>query len=260
MLGAIAGDIIGSPYEHDPIKTTKFPLFRPSSRFTDDSVLTSAIASKLLFGGDYTDALERFYYHYPLLPYGAKFLEWASSINHQPYGSWGNGSAMRVSPVPYFCSSVEEVLKESKRSAEPTHDHPEGIRGAQAVALSIYLALEKESKVNIRDAVARQFGFDLKKRVDAIRPSYSCDFSCQNTVPQAIVCFIESDDFESAIRLAVSLGGDSDTMACITGSIAEAFYGGVPQYIRKPVLERLDNRLRAILEEFEEAIDVTGRV
>ena len=250
MLGAIAGDIIGSPYEHEPIKTTDFPLFRPTSRFTDDTVLTVAVAEALLRQRDYTRLLEDYYYRYPGVPYGARFHDWASSHDHLPYQSWGNGSAMRVSPVAYAHSDVDAVLGEAKRSAEVTHDHPEGVRGAQATALAIFLARQEVDKPDIRAEIQCRFGYDLTRRVEDIRPDYKCDLSCQHTVPEALICFLDSSDFEDAVRLAVSLGGDADTMACITGSVAEPFYGGIPESIRTETLSRLDERIIAVISEF----------
>lgn len=252
MLGAIAGDIIGSVYEHNRIKTTTFPLFSPGSRFTDDSVLTVAVADCILHQKSYAKKFEDYYYRYPRAGYGGNFQDWASSHHHQPYNSWGNGSAMRVSPVGWAFSDLEQTLAEAKKSAEVTHNHPEGIKGAQATAAAIFLARCGSSKDEIKRFVENSFSYDLKRTLDEIRPDYSFDVSCQGTVPQAITAFLESTDFEDAIRKAVSLGGDSDTLACITGGIAEAFYRAVPSDIAEQVFQILDEPLASIARLFNE--------
>jgi len=249
ILGAIAGDIIGSPYEHYPIKATDFPLFGSACRFTDDTVLTIAVADALLHDGEYARSMEDYYYRYPMVPYGARFHDWASGHDHKPYNSWGNGSAMRVSPVAYAAQNAESVLAEAQRSAEVTHNHPEGVRGAQATALAVFLARTGHTKEAICDQVQDRFGYDLSQTVAQIRPGYSCDLSCQHTVPQAIVCFLDSSGFEETVRNAVSLGGDADTMACIAGSIAAPFYG-VPDWIRQQVLSLLDEPLLEVTQSF----------
>lgn len=174
--------------------------------------------------------------------------------------TWGNGSAMRVSPIAYVCSDTDSVLEEATRSAEVTHNHPEGIRGAQATALAVFLAYQGSEKPVIRAEIEKRFGYDLTRSIKDIRPDYHCDLSCQHTVPEAIICFLESSSFEDAVRLAVSLGGDADTMACITGSIAEPFYGGVPGYIRSETLCRLDERLLAVLREFNRKYGVSENI
>ena len=250
MLGAIAGDIIGSVYEWNNIKTKQFPLFRPESRFTDDTVLTVAIAEALLNQGNYTDILKQYYQYFPGAGYGGTFKAWAGSSNREPYNSWGNGSAMRVSPVGYAFNHLEQVLQEAKRSAEVTHNHPEGIKGAQATAAAIFLARTGQSQAEIKTYIESTFGYDLSQTLDDIRPTYRFDVSCQGSVPQAITAFLESTDFEDAIRNAISLGGDSDTIACIAGSIAEAFYGGVPAAIAEETMIRLDQRLIDVVEAF----------
>lgn len=250
MLGAIAGDIIGSVYERENLKTKQFPLFRPESRFTDDTVLTVAIADVLLHQEDYTDTLKQYYQHFPHAGYGGTFKAWAGSSSREPYNSWGNGSAMRVSPVAYAFENLEQVLQAAKRSAEATHNHPEGIKGAQATAAAIFLARTGQSRAEIKTYVESTFGYDLSQTLEAIRPHYRFDVSCQGSVPQAITAFLESTDFEDAIRNAISLGGDSDTIACIAGSIAEAFYGGVPTAIAEEIIIRLDQRLVDVVEAF----------
>ncbi len=250
MLGAIAGDIIGSVYEGNNIKTKDFPLFDVNCQFTDDTVLTVAVADVILNGGGYADRLKEYYRCYPYAGYGGNFRLWAQSINTEPYNSWGNGSAMRVSPVGFAFTDLDSVLREAKRSAEVTHNHPEGIKGAQATAAAIFLARTGLEKGAIKSYIETTFGYDLGQTLETIRPGYRFDISCQGSVPQAILAFLESTDFEDAIRNAVSLGGDSDTIACITGGIAEAFYGGVPQPIAREALARLDQPLSAVTREF----------
>src|ERR1700693_981986 len=250
LIGAIAGDIIGSIYEAFPIKSKTFPLFDRRSRFTDDSVLTVAVAEVIVHGGGYVQQFRDFYHRYPDRGYGGGFHVWAQSNEPKPYGSYGNGSAMRVSPIGFAFDDLESVLAEAKRSAEVTHDHPEGIKGAQATAAAIYLARRKTSKEKIRSYIEHTFDYDLSQSLDAIRPSYEFDVTCQGTVPMAIRSFLEADDFEDAIRNAVSLGGDSDTLACIAGGVAEAYYG-VPSFIEKEVLDRLEPELIRVAKKFE---------
>jgi ADP-ribosylglycohydrolase len=252
MLGAIAGDVIGSVHEGAGTKTKDFPLLAPKSRFTDDTVLTVAVAECLLRGRDYVEAFHDYFKSYPSRGFGGTFFAWASSRKREPYNSWGNGSAMRVSPVGYSASTLEEVLEEAKRSAEVTHNHEQGIRGAQATAAAVFLARTGNSKDQIRRYIEEQFGYFLDESLDQLRPTYRFDVSCQGSVPQSIIAFLESDGFEDAIRNAISLGGDADTMACIAGAIAEAYYGGVPAEIATSVLARLDQRLTTVVREFRE--------
>ncbi|MDT8442259.1 MAG: ADP-ribosylglycohydrolase family protein [Desulfuromonadales bacterium] len=254
MLGAIAGDVIGSPYEHAPIKTKDFPLFSRYSTFTDDTVLSLAIADSLLHAIPYTTTLRDYFQRYPNAGYGGSFRRWARSPLPQAYGSYGNGSAMRVSPIAWFYDDYDRIQQEALRSAEVTHNHPEGIKGAQAVAAAICLARTGAGKRAIRTDVEERFGYDLAATLDEIRPDYTFQVSCQASVPQAIIAFLESTDFEDAIRNAVSLGGDSDTQACIAGAIAEAHYGGVPAAIAEQVLARLDERLRGVYRVFSERL------
>lgn len=244
MLGAIAGDIIGSVYENNNIKSTQFPLFQEASTFTDDSILTVALADSIISGTSYFDKLKEYYRLYPNAGYGFSFIQWAATKESEPYHSWGNGSAMRVSPVGFAYDSLEEVLKEAAKSAEYTHDHIEGIKGAQATASAIFLARTGKSKNEIKSYIETEFGYDLGQSIDKIRETYKLDLSCQGSVPQAITAFLESSDYEEAIRKAISIGGDSDTIACITGGIAHAFYQGVPDFIVDKVYEILDSRLR----------------
>ena len=252
MLGAVAGDIIGSVHEFLQEKTMEFPLFVEGSRFTDDSVLTIAVADCLLTGSSYVERFHEYTRAYPDRCYGAGFWNWVKSGSRKPYSSWGNGSAMRVSPVGFALSTLEDVLQEAKRSAEVTHNHPEGIRGAQATAVAIFLGRQGESKARIRKFIQERFGYDLNRSIDSIRPTYSFNESCQGTVPEAIIAFLDSSDYENAIRLAISLGGDADTLACIAGGIAEAFYGGVPERIAELAMARLDDNLRNTVMRFAE--------
>jgi len=254
LSGAIAGDIIGSIYEARPTKKVDFELFQDYSIFTDDTVLTIAVADWLLSKGDLTQTLQKYGQKYVYAGYGSGFRKWMVSPNPQPYNSWGNGSAMRVSPVGWFFETLEETLAVAKESAEVTHNHPEGIKGAQVVAACIYLARTGKSKQEIKDYVCSNYGYDLNRTCYEIHPTYKFDVSCQGSVPEAIIAFLDSTDFESSIRLAVSLGGDADTQACIAGSIAEAFYGGVPEYIVSEVFKRLPEDLTDVLLRFSSKV------
>lgn len=254
MLGAIAGDMVGSVYEFNNNRTKTFPLFTPKTTFTDDTILSVAVADVLLHGGDYAQAFKSYYARYPNPSggYGARFQQWAASSDMTPYNSWGNGSAMRVSPVGFAMDSMDAVLQAAERTAAVTHNHPEGIKGAQATAAAIFWARQGATKTEIRERITQTFGYNLDRTVDEIRPIYTFNESCQETVPEAIIAFLESTDFEDAIRNAVSLGGDSDTLTCITGGIAEAFYGGVPDAIVQQVLARLDVPLMTIVKTFRD--------
>ncbi len=250
MIGAIAGDIIGSCYEGNPIKTTEFPLFSERSRFTDDTVLSVAVSDWILNGGSLVDLFHEYFAAYPRAGYGGSFILWAGHKHRQPYNSWGNGSAMRVSPVAYAVESLPEVLELAKQSAEVTHNHAEGIRGAQATAAATFLARKGREKRQIKDYIEQTFGYSLGESLENIRATYIPDLSCQGSVPQSIVCFLDSQDFESAVRNAVSLGGDADTMACIAGAIAEPYYGGVPTETEETALGLLDERLSESVRAF----------
>ena len=250
MIGAIAGDIIGSVYELDPTKSKDFPLFHHRCCFTDDTVLTVAIASAILNDGNYRQAVWELGRKYPNAGYGASFISWLFSADPHPYNSWGNGSAMRVGPVGFAFDTIDEVLEQARQSAIISHSHPEGVKGAQATALAIFLARTTQDKSRIRDEITFRFGYDLNRSVNDIRPSYTFDVSCQGSVPEAIISFLESESYEDAIRNAISLGGDSDTLACICGSIAEAFYGTVPPEIEEKVQEHLTEELWQITEQF----------
>lgn len=249
MIGAIAGDIIGSPYEFNPHKSVDFPMFGPGCRFTDDTVLTIALAKSIITGEDYVELLKQFSRHYPKAGYGATFAKWAASSYCEPYNSFGNGAAMRISPVGFYYETLEDVLAKAETYTAVTHNHPEGIKGALATAAAIFMARNGGTKDDIRRYISSTFGYNLTRTCDQIRPGYRFDVTCQGSVPESIICFLESTDFDSAVRLAVSLGGDSDTQACIAGGIAEAMYG-VPDWIKEQALGYLDEELRTIQHEF----------
>jgi ADP-ribosylglycohydrolase len=250
MLGAIAGDVIGSVHEAAATKTKRFRLFTPESCFTDDTVLTIAVAECILDGADYVNAFHKYFRRYPNAGYGGSFALWAETRRREPYNSWGNGSAMRVSPIGFAFDDLPTVLAEAERCAAVTHNHPEGIKGAQATATAILLARQGHDKPAIQEYVERTFGYDLSTPLAKIRRTYLFDVSCQGSVPQALRAFLEADDFEDAVRNAISLGGDADTMACIAGGVAEAFYRGVPPAIAADVADRLGDRLRDVVERF----------
>ena len=263
MYGAILGDIVGSPYEFDcnNYKAKDFQLFSRRADFTDDTVMTLAVAKALLSSRGQDDAvikaalvreMQQLGRAYPDRGYGTHFGGWLYEDDPQPYQSYGNGSAMRVSSAAWLAEDMEEALHLAQLTAEVTHDHPEGIKGAQAVAAAIFLARTGHGKEKIKAYVEREFGYDLSRTCDEIRPTYHHVEICQETVPQAITAFLESRDFEDALRTAVSLGGDSDTLAAITGSIAEAFYG-VPDELRHECRKRLTPELAEILIEWEKA-------
>ena len=250
MIGAIGGDIIGSIYEHEPIKTKEFPLFKHESKFTDDSVLTIAVADSILTGKTYLEAIWELGGKYPNAGYGASFVNWLRSIDPEPYNSWGNGAAMRVSPVSYAFDTVERVLEEAEKTAIISHNHAEGIKGAKAIALSVYLARKGCTKAEIKREVIDLTGYNLNRRLDDIRPEYKFDVSSQGSVPESIICFLESESYEDSVRNAVSLGGDSDTQACISGAIAGAYYREIPMAIKKEIRSRLGKDLWSITEAF----------
>ena len=250
MIGAIAGDIIGSVYEVRPTKRKDFEWFPPDATFTDDTVLTVAVADALLGGGDYAQTIKAYAKRYPMRGYGGGFLRWVRSPGYEPYNSFGNGSAMRVSPVACAFDSLDEVLHEARRTAECTHNHPEGIKGAEAVALAVFLARQGQDREAIRQAVQDRCGYDLSRTVDEIRPVYSPDVTCQGSVPQALIAFLASTSFEDAVRNAVSLGGDADTQACIAGALAEACYKTIPRSILAETRRRLADPLWCTTLEF----------
>ena len=282
MLGAIIGDIVGSVYEWNNIKTKEFPFFRQDCFFTDDTVMTVAVAEALMNGGkkdDFINTMKKYGRMYPNAGYGGRFSQWLFSDTKEPYNSYGNGSAMRVSPCAWlmdcgFCARTGfwpiNGRERAKLSAEVTHNHPEGIKGALAVADAIFMCrfyfggwchdYDKpikddpvEIKKRIKEHIEKEFGYDLSKTLDEIRPTYSFNETCQETVPQAIIAFLESTDFEDAIRNAISLGGDSDTLAAITGSIAEAAYG-IPDWIKNRARSYLDKTLLDVIDKWEKLL------
>lgn len=281
MLGAVTGDTVGSVYEFNNTKDYNFTLFSSGSSYTDDSIMTMAVASWLLSDPEHTfqkleDAMVHFAEAFPdptggygtgfrcwlfhpdrLWPFDGRYggLPYVSRSGRHPYGSFGNGSAMRVSPVGWFFDSLEETERVAAVSAAVTHNHPEGIRGAQATAAAIFLARTGKTKEEIRDYIGKTYGYDLRKTWDYWYPVYDWDESCQGTVPQAIIAFLDSTDFTDAIRKAVSLGGDSDTLACITGGIAEAYYKEIPASVAERVRSLLPGEFTRILEAVGEKTD-----
>ncbi|MBR1889681.1 MAG: ADP-ribosylglycohydrolase family protein [Alloprevotella sp.] len=256
MLGSIIGDIVGSVYEFNNLKSKDFSFFSKNAAYTDDSILTIATADWIMNGGQPGAYYARYGLRHqcPRGGYGGGFKHWlitgAETGQFEPYNSCGNGSAMRVGPVGWAFDTVEEVLQVACLSAACTHNHPEGIKGAQATALAILLARQGASKEVVRDELERRFGYDLRQTCDQIRPTYEWGALCQNTVPQAVCAFLDSHSFEDAVRNAISLGGDSDTLACITGSIAEAYYG-IPSDLRTQALAYLPDELRSVIVQFE---------
>ena len=253
MIGAIAGDVIGSVFEQANIKTKDFPLFQKASRFTDDTVLTLALADAILHKRDFAENLRRFHAWYPRAGYGQMFKAWAIDTNRGAYGSFGNGAAMRVPSIAYAYSAEDRVLEKARQSAAVTHNHQEGIKGAQAIALAVFLAREGKEKETILARVIDVTGYNLDFSLDGIRDVYTFDATCQGSVPQALVAFRESTGFEDALRCAISIGGDSDTIACMTGAISAAYYSGIPDAIDREVRSRLDERLNGVLSLFEES-------
>lgn len=262
MYGAILGDLIGSPYEFDMGNKTKdFPLFSEDSYFTDDTVMTIAVAEAFMDapddGGEIRQRLirsmQKWGHRYPGAGYGARFICWLALRDAAPYNSYGNGSAMRVSSVAWLFDDLNTVRRMARLSAEVTHNHPEGIKGAEATACAIFLARTGSTKAEIKAYIEKIFHYDLSRTCDEIRPAYHHVESCQETVPEAITAFLEGDSFEDVIRTAVSLGGDCDTLTCIAGSIAEGFYG-VPEELKKECRNRLSENLQAVLDRFERSI------
>lgn len=269
MLGAIIGDVIGSAYEWRNVKTTDFELFSNRTHFTDDTVLTVAIADAVMYILDqdpalsvgerkkvYASKLKEYGRKFPDAGYGHSFKKWLDSSLLEPYGSYGNGSAMRVSPIGYAFDSLDEVLEEAKLSAAVTHNHREGIKGAQAVASAVFIARTGGNKEQIKEFIEKQFKYDLSRKLDDIRPDYKFDSSCQGSVPQAITAFLESEDYEDVIRKAISIGGDSDTIACIAGGIAQAYYKEIPKYLIDRVWLILDPGFKRIISQFNERYNI----
>lgn len=263
MLGAILGDMIGAPYEFDRgDKTKDFPLFSEKSEFTDDSVMTIAVAEALLathgksddeIKAALVDSMQKWGKKYPHAGYGCMFSQWLGTPDPKPYGSFGNGSAMRVAAAGWLFDDIETTRHIAALTSEVTHNHPEGIKGAEATASAIFLSRKGKSKAEIKDYIINEFNYDLSRTCDEIRPKYRHVETCQETVPEAITAFLEGNDFEDVIRTAVSLGGDCDTLTCISGSIAEAFYE-IPKEIADEGLHRMSSDLRAVLKLFYEHI------
>ncbi len=257
MLGAVAGDIIGSMYEFTELKQYDFELLTQGSRFTDDTVMTIAVAHWLahydemgLTKEQLISTMQKIGRKYPYAGYGSSFNCWLWSENPKPYNSWGNGAAMRVSPVGLYAETLDEALELAKRTAEVSHNHPEGIKGAQAVAAAVWMAKNGHTKDEIRAYISETFKYNLDRTVEEIRPGYQWDVSCQGSVPESIICFLEGKDFIDVVRKAVSLGGDADTMACIAGSIASCIYP-IPEWIVKACEGLLPMPLKAWMFGFE---------
>jgi len=262
MIGAIIGDIVGSIYEFDNHKNKEFPLFSEESTFTDDTVMTVAVADFMMCDHGnpgqprFISYLHEWYKKYPNESYGAKFSQWIKQfdtinyVDYKPYNSFGNGAAMRISPVADMFGSRENV----KFITEVSHNHPEGIKGAMATALMIVRGRKEKDKEKLKSFIEKEFGYDLSRTVDELRKTYEYNETCQRTVPEAIICFLESTDFEDAIRNAISIGGDSDTLACITGSIAEAYYQEVPEWILEETIKRLPKDIREVLKRFYQEV------
>ena len=258
IIGAIAGDVIGSAYEFNPTRDYTFELFTPVTTFTDDTVLTMANAIWLLEDDKHqpetlVNIMLDLCRRYPDRGYGGRFAQWILSDDPQPYDSFGNGSAMRVSPVGYYAKTLDEALELAKVSAEVTHNHPEGIKGAQATAAAIFLARKGENKWEIRDYIEKTFGYNLSRTLEEIRPTFSFDETCQRTVPEAIICFLEGKDYEDVVRLAVTLAGDADTLAAIAGSIASATKD-VTTEVTQRVISLLSDEFCATLLRFNQLV------
>lgn len=269
MYGAVLGDIVGSPYEFDRgNKSKEFEMWNNSVSFTDDSVMTIAIADALLrVPEDAEDefvkqavikSMQEWGHKYPQAGYGQRFLLWLEQKNPQPYDSWGNGSAMRVSPVGWLYDSLKETRRYARLTSEVTHNHPEGMKGAEATASAIFMARTGASKDDIKEFIIQEFGYDLSRTCEEIRPDYYHVESCQQTVPEAITAFLEGTDFEDVIRTAVSLGGDCDTLTCIAGSMAEAFYG-MPGEMKAEVRKRVDEDMLEVMDRFDEFLENARR-
>lgn len=255
LRGAICGDIIGSSYEWHPTKDYNFTLITGFSRFTDDSVCSIAVADALVSKAPLTTTMQKWCRKYPKAGYGGKFRQWIVSDKPEAYGSYGNGSAMRVSPVGAVATSIEECLDLAEESAIITHSHPEGIKGAQAVALAIYMGLEGATKNEIRVELERRFGYDLARHYSEIQAEYRFHVSCQKSVPEAIIAFLVSEDYELAVRLAVALGGDADTQAAIAGSIAAAYYGEIPESLLSVCMEKLTEEMKDVINKFDSLLE-----
>ena len=251
MLGAIAGDIAGSIYERAPVKTKTFPVIGDNSTYTDDSVLTVAVAEVLLTGGDYAATFQRYYHNYPNRGYGDGFKRWVRASGPRDFRSTSNGAAMRISPVGWAFDTLEEVLEEARRCTIVSHNHVDSIKAAQAVTSAVFLARTGKPREEIRNYLEKHFHYNLKRKLVNIRPDYHFDVSCMGSVPEAIIAFLEAENTEDAIRNAISLGGDSDTMACIAGAIAEAYFGEVPDLLNSAIRNCLPAEFMKIITTFQ---------
>lgn len=253
LMGAICGDIIGSPYEFWRTRTKNydFNMFPLRGKFTDDTVMSIAVADWIMHGGDLAQVIQKWGLKYPKAGYGGMFKQWLAEEDPQPYFSFGNGSAMRVSPVGCAFYTLEETLQKAAESAEVTHNHPEGIKGAQATAAAIFMARNGKSKDEIRGYLSENFGYDLSREYETIKPGYKFDATCQGSVPESLICFLESKDFEDSVRLAVSMGGDADTMGAICGSVAAPYFGGIPDDIYNKCWAKLTEDIREVVTEFK---------
>ena len=254
LMGAICGDIMGSPYEYWRSRTKKYDFnpFPPRARFTDDTVMSIAVADWIMHGGDLSKVMQKWGRKYPNAGFGGMFKQWLAEDDPQPYNSFGNGSAMRVSPIGCVFDTLEETLEKAKESAEVTHNHPEGIKGAQATAAAIFLARTDRSKEEIKEYISEVFDYNLNRTYNEIKPGYKFDVTCQRSVPESIICFLESKDYEDCIRLAVSMGGDADTMGAIAGSIAASYYGEIPETILEKCRAKLTEDIRELIDKFRE--------
>lgn len=255
LRGAICGDIIGSQYERRPTKDYNFSLNTNFSRFTDDTVCSIAVADGLISNISFASTLQKWCRKYPTAGYGGNFRLWIASDAPEAYGSYGNGSAMRVSPVGAITSSIEECLDLAEKSAAVTHNHPEGIKGAQSVALAIYLSLEGASKNEILSEIEKRFNYNLSRKYMDIQSNYRFQVSCQKSVPEAIIAFLASDSYESAVRHAVALGGDADTQAAIAGSIAAAYYGEIPESLLSDCIIKLPDEMKIVISKFDSLLE-----
>jgi len=253
MLGAIIGDICGSIYEFRSVEEYNFSLITDKSTFTDDTVLTIAVADSIVNNFDFASTIKKYALNYPNRGYGGRFHDWIYSDNLEPYGSFGNGSAMRVSSVGFYYNSIDEVLKKAKQSAEITHNHWEGIKGAQATALAIYLARMGSSKEQIKYEIETRFNYDLNRTLKEIESNYHFNETCQGSVPEAIIAFLESKNYETAIRNAIWLKGDADTQACIAGGIAEAYYKNIPKVLIDKAFEILPRDFLKIIYQYQQS-------
>lgn len=255
MLGAICGDIIGSRFEGFNCKRKDFELFSDNCKMTDDSIMTLAIADAYMNQKDYAETIIKYARENPNAGYGGSFINWVDSADHKPYNSWGNGSAMRVSALSWLIDDLETLLDEAEKSAIITHNHPEGIKGAQAIAVSVWMARRGENKKKIKEAIEVKFGYDLNRTVKHLQEVYEFDVSCQGSVPEAIICFLESTDVEDCIRTAISIGGDSDTIASMATAIAEAYYLNVPIELTEYVVKHIDKSgYRSVFDQFNDLI------